>query len=146
MLFKGIMQGGKGIKFWRGGTTHNGSKKDFRENYWAPAIKGEDGVFARVDKMLPIIREPIPKNWSAVIPQEATETIAIGIRSHNGKHYLILANFADHDQTVKVSLGGIYATQVKDFFTGKKLTDIEQGVFNITIGHFNDGYSVLELD
>jgi hypothetical protein len=146
MLFKGIIQGGRGLKFWRGGTTHNGSKNDFRENSWAPAIKGEDGVFARIDKMLPIIREPLAEEWSAVIPQKVAGTVAIGKRTHNGKHYLILANFADSDQTVEIALGGIYVTEARDFFTKEKIADINNGVFNVTIGHFNDGYKVIELD
>ena len=146
MLFKGIIQGGKGLKFWRGGVTHNGSKKDFRENSWASAIKGTDGVFARIDKMLPIIREPLPTNWSAIISQEQTETIAIGKRSHNGTHYLILANFSDKNQTVKISLGGIYVTRANDYFTKQELATVKNGKLLINIGHFNDGYKVLELE
>jgi hypothetical protein len=145
MLFKGIIQGGKSVKFWRGGTTAFGSKKDFRENYWAPAFKGKNGVFSKVDEMLPIIREPLPENWSAVIPQKLVDTVALGVRSHNGKHYIILANFKDEDQEVPISIGGIFATKVVDFFSKKAIGTIDKGVFKVTMGHFNSGYLVLEL-
>ena len=145
MLFKGIIGGGKGMKFWRGGTTHNGSKKDFRKNYWAPALKGPNGVFAKIDKMLPIIREPLAKEWSASVPQAQKDTIAIGERTHNNRHYLILANFADKDQQLKITLTGIKATTVKDYFTHKKLATVKNGSFKIKIGHFNQGYKVLIL-
>ncbi len=146
MLFKGIIGGGKALKFWRGGTTHNGSKKDFRENHWAPAIKGPNGVFAKIDKMLPIIREPLATDWSATVPQAQKDTIAIGERTHAGKHYLIMANFADKDQQVKITLAGIKATKVKDYFTKKQLASVKSGSFTIKIGHFNNGYKVLVLE
>ena len=146
MLFKGIIGGGKSLQFWRGGVTYSGSKKDFRENYWAPAIKGPNGVFAKIDKMLPIIREPQATAWRASITQTQKDTITIGERTHAGKHYIIMANFADKDQQVKITLNGIRATKVKDYFTQQKLTIVKDGSFNVKIGHFNDGYKVLVVE
>ena len=145
MLFKGIIGGGRALKFWRGGTTHNGSKKDFRENYWAPAIKGPNGVFAKIDKMLPIIREPRATDWTATVAQAQKDTIAIGKRTHAGKHYLIIANFADQDQQLKITLTGVNTTQIRDYFTQETLTNIKDNSFTIKIGHFNNGYKVLVL-
>jgi hypothetical protein len=147
MLFKGIIQGGKGLKFWRGGTTHNGSEFDFKDNYWAPALKGKNGIFAKIDQLLPVIRQPLPENWSAVVPQSVSDTIAIGIRDYDKKHYLILANFSEHDKTVKIDIGGIYVTKAKDFFdkSGNSITEIVNGEFEVNIGHFNEGYMVLEI-
>ena len=146
MLFKGIIGGGRALKFWRGGTTHSGSKMDFRENYWAPAIKGPNGVFAKIDKMLPVIREPRATDWDTTISQLQKDTIAIGKRTHAGKHYLIMANFADKDQQVKITLAGIKASKVKDYFTKKQLTSVKSDSFTIKIGHFNNGYKVLVLE
>jgi len=74
------------------------------------------------------------------------DTIAVGERTHAGKHYLILANFADKDQQVKFTLAGIKATKVKDYFTQQELTTVKDGSFSIKIGHFNNGYKVLILD
>ena len=96
--------------------------------------------------MLPIIREPLATDWRATAPQAQKDTIAIGERTHGGKHYLILANFADKDQQVKITLTGVKATKVKDYFTKKQLASVKSGSFTIKIGHFNNGYKVLVLE
>ena len=56
-----------------------------------------------------------------------------------------MTNFADVDQQVNISLNGIQPTEVIDVFTGKEVALVRNGTFIITIGHFNDGYRVLEL-
>ncbi len=152
-LFKGIMQGAKGLQFWRGGTTWNGSKKDFRENVWADGIKGADGAFARIDSMLEdIIVQPLGTEWDAIITTQLRDdnnrpTVAIGTRSKlsEDRNFLILANFADSAQDVKVSLTGITGTAVKDYFTGTELANITNREFTVTIDKDNNGYLVLEI-
>ncbi len=152
-LFKGIMQGAKGLQFWKDGTDHNGSKEDFRENVWADGIKGDNGAFARIDSMLEdIIVQPLGTEWDATIITQLPDsmnrpTVAIGTRSKfsEDRHFLILANFADAAQDVKVSLTGITGAAVKDYFTGTELATISNGEFTVTIDKDNDGYLVLEI-
>ncbi len=152
-LFKGIMQGAKGLQFWKDGTDYKHSKKDFRENVWAYGIKGADGAFARIDSMLEdIIVQPLGTEWDATITtQERDEyqrpTVAIGTRSKlsEDRNFLILANFADAAQDVKVSLTGITGAAVKDYFTGVELANITNSEFTVTIDKDNNGYLVLEI-
>lgn len=147
-IFKGIINGAKGLVFWRGGTNYKGSQMDFRDNVWAPALTGPNGVFARIDSMLiPIISQPLSIPWSATISQKSMETIAIGTRDNkkNGKHYILLANFSDKDQHVDINLDGINISKIKDFFTKKEVGTIKGQKLSINIGHFNNGYLVLEL-
>ncbi|GEM_PF-3273954 len=153
-LFKGIIQGAKGLQFWRGGTTHNDSKKDFRQNIWADGIKGENGAFARIDSMLnDIIIQPLKTDWEATIVSQLLDenkcpTVAIGTRSKlsEGRNFLILANFADAKQDVSVKLSGITGTVVMDYFTKEKLAEINSdGEFTVHIDKDNNGYLVLEI-
>ncbi len=152
-LFKGIMQGAKGLQFWRGGTTHNGSKKDFRKNVWADGIKGDNGAFARIDSMLEdIIVQPLGTEWKATITSQLKDskqrpTVAVGTRSKlsDNRHFIILANFADAAQDVEISLSGITGTAVKDYFTGTELATISNGEFTVNIDKDNKGYLVLEI-
>lgn len=166
-LFFGIIQGGRSVGVWRDGTTHAGTKKDFTKNVWAPALAGysdengkpspritdpatgkkypKGGVFAQIDKMLiPIIRQPRHTEWSATV---SDPYVKIGTRDFKkqNRHFLILANFADKDKKVKVSLGGIDITKAKDFFTGARIKNIDNGVITIPISHSNFGYSVIEF-
>ncbi len=147
-IFKGIINGAKGLVFWRGGTNYKGSQMDFRDNVWAPAIKGTDGVFARIDTMLiPIISQPLSTPWAATLSSEDRQTIAIGTRDNQatGKRYIIMANFSDKDQHVEVNLKRIRISKIKDFFTKKEVGTIRGQKLSINIGHFNSGYLVLEL-
>ena len=144
-IFKGIISGAKALNFWRGGTDHLGCKEDFRENVWADAIKGEDGVFARIDKMLPIIREPLITSWSATVDKPLT--VAIGTREHKGRHYIILSNFSGKDQNIHITLdNAIDAKSVKDYFTNKTIATITDKSFDVKIGHYNSGYLVIEIE
>ena len=148
-IFKGIINGAKGLAFWRGGTTYRGSTMDFRDNVWAPALKGPDGVFARIDSMLiPIITQPLSTPWSATISSEDRQTIAIGTRDNQvtGKHYIILANFSDQDESVQISLNGINATSATNFFTDEPAGTVINNTLTVDIGHYNNGYLVLELN
>ncbi len=147
-IFKGIINGAKGLVFWRGGTNYKGSQMDFRNNVWATSIKGSDGVFARIDSMLtPIITQPLSTPWTAAISSEDRQTIAIGTRDNQatGKHYIIMANFSDKDQHVEVNLERIRISKIKDFFSQKEIVTIKGQKLSINIGHFNNGYLVLEL-
>ncbi len=145
-IFKGIINGAKGLKFWRGGTDYKDSEYDFRNNVWAPALKGPDGVFARIDSMLiPIITKPIKTNWSAEISPEQRSIIAIGTRDGDDKHYIIISNFSDSDETVEINLNNIIVSNVKDFFTKEDVGTINGQTLSVSVGHFNEGYLVLEL-
>ena len=141
-IFKGIGTGAKGLNFWRAGSTvPRACKKKLEDNVWIPAIKD---VFSKIDTMLPIIKEPLGTNWSATVDNPTL--VSIETREHNGKYYLILANFASTDMLVDINLEGLSVTKVKDYFTKEHLKDISNNFFSITIGHHNNGYLVLELD
>ncbi len=145
-IFKGIINGAKGLIFWRGGTTYKDSQMDFRDNVWADALKGADGVFARIDSMLmPIIKQPIGTSWEADIPVANRVTISIGTRDNGDKHYILLSNFADVDTTINITLNGIDVSSVKDFFTKQTVGTLNNNVLTVKVGHFNDGYMVLEM-
>ena len=135
-LFYGIIQGGKAVSVWRDG----GAEGNFQNKVWAKSIKN---VFEKIDKMLPIIKEPHSTKWSATINNNPH--INIGVRDHNNNSYLILSNHAQTDKIVTISLQGIKAKGVQDYFTNEKLAIIKNNQFQLTIGHGNDGYKVLRL-
>lgn len=144
-LFKSIGNGAKGLMFWRGGKTASKFKcpKDFTQNKWASDIKGKDGVFAKIDKLLPIIREPLYTNWSATVDNK---DISIATRDHNGVHYLILTNFSNKKQKVLINLENLKISKVKNFFTKKSLLFLKNNqTFNVEIEKHNKGYLVLEI-
>ena len=144
-LFKSIGDGAKGLMFWRGGKTPSKFKcpKDFTQNKWASEIKGKDGVFAKIDKLLPIIREPLDTNWSATVDNK---DISIATLDHNGIQYLILANFSNRKQEVLIKLKNLKISKVENFFTKKSLLFLKNTHnFNIKIGKHNKGYLVLEI-
>jgi len=142
-IFKGIGSGAKGLNFWRaGGGLPSTCEEDFEDNVWVPVIKN---VFSKIDTMLPIIKEPLETYWSAKV--DNPELVSIGTRDHNGKHYLILANFGYNDSSIKVSLSNLSVNNVRDFFTQTLLTNVDStGEFVVSIGHHNNGFLVLELD
>ena len=140
-IFKGIGAGARGLNFWRAGATvPSVCKKNFEDNVWVPVIKD---VFNKIDQMLPIIKEPLGTSWSATVDDPTV--VSIGTRDHNGKHYIILANFAPNDLTVNIKLSGLDAKSVHDYFTQDHWADINNGEFSIKIGHHNNGFLVLEL-
>lgn len=142
-IFKGISEGAKGLNFWRAGDgVPDVCPKNFEDNYFAPALKS---VFAKIDKMLPIIEQPLNTTWSAEV--DRYNLVALGTRENAGKHYIILANFADKDLSIKVKLQGLKTNSVKDYFSKKLLSKVNnKGIFTINIGHNNSGFLVLELE
>ena len=143
-IFKGIGEGAKGLNFWRAGrNVPFGCPENFEDNVWAPAIKD---VFSKIDQMLPIIKEPVGTHWSATVDNPALVSIATRGDKH-GKHYIVLANFADRDLNVNINLENINAFVVRDYFTKKHITNIsENRTFSVSIGHHNSGFRVLELE
>ncbi len=146
-LFFGIIQGGKALGMWRDGTEFQPSggepcQLNFEDNVWAPAVKGEDGIFARLDTMLPLIREPHWTRWSA---SSNESKVRIGTRNYAGDHYIILSNHADEPKTVNVFIDGIEFTGAEDYFTGEFINSSLDGEVDIPIGHHNDGYRVVRL-
>ena len=145
-IFKGLGEGAKALTFWRGGkkVKRYGCPEDFTKNVWASSIKGENGVFKLIDKLLPILREPLETKWSASV--DLPETISVGTRDHNSKHYLILANFANKTQKIKITLKNLKVLEVKNFFTKKSLYFTKKSKeFFININKHNNGYLILEL-
>ena len=145
-IFKGLGEGAKSLAFWRGGKglkSYN-CPEDFTKNVWASNIKGENGVFKLIDKLLPILREPLKTKWSALV--DLKSMISIAPRDHNSKHYLILANFSNKSQKIKITLKNLEIKEVKNFFTKKSLfLSKKSKEFYIDINKHNNGYLVLEL-
>ena len=146
-LFFGIIQGGRALTVWRDGEPANNTKpqligvpNDFRDNVWADAFRDE--VSGRLDTMLPIIKTPQFTTWTATT--DVYPEVRMGTREADGKGYLILANFADEDKTVTVTLDGFTASTARDFFTGNNIT-VNGNTLTFSIGHHNQGYKVIEL-
>ena len=145
-IFKGLGEGAKALTFWRGGKglKRYNCPEDFTKNVWASSIKGEDGIFALIDKLLPILREPLETKWSASV--DVPSTVSIAPRDYNSKHYLFLANFANKAQKVRIKLKNLKVSQVENFFTKKSLCFNKKSKdFFINIDKHNKGYLVLEL-
>jgi len=142
-IFKGIGAGAKGLNFWRAGEgVPDICPQRFEKNYFASAIKE---IFGKIDKMLPIIQEPLNTTWSARVNKY--KLVSLGKRDYADKHYLILANFADNDLDIEVTLKNLNIKKVKNYFTQELLTTVNnKNKFNIKIGHNNSGFLVLELE
>ena len=146
-LFFGIIQGGRALGMWRDGTEFQpvGGEPcplNFEDNVWAPAVKGPDGVFARLDTMLPLLREPHWTRWNA---SSSVNNIRIGTRDYAGEHYLIISNHADETQEVPIQIDGIQVAGAADFFTGEVFSPAVDNTVEIPIGFHNEGYRVVRL-
>lgn len=145
-IFKGLGEGAKALTFWRGGKglDQYNCPKDFTKNVWASSLKGDHGIFKLIDKLLPILREPLETRWSASV--DLRSTVSIASRDHDSKHYLILANFANKAQKVKITLNNLSVLEVENFFTKKALYFTKKSKeFFIDIDKYNNGYLILEL-
>jgi hypothetical protein len=140
-LFYGILMGGRAISVWRDGSTQVGVKPDFRDNVWAAAFR--DDVSPKIDQMLPLLEQPHFTKWGASTNQ--FPNVRIGTRELSGVAYLILANFAETDLPVTVTLNGLTATEALDMFTGATIADVKNGSFQFTLGHHNSGYRVIRM-
>ena len=135
-LFYGLIQGGKGVSIWRDG----GSERNFQNYFWSKDIKQ---VFKNIDKMLPFL---IGQNQVKWFTQCNNPWIKIGGRSWNGRNFLIISNHSNKDEFIEVHLDAIPNIKyVKDYFSDKKVSRVEKNSFSLKIGHYNSGYSVLEL-
>lgn len=145
-IFKGLGEGAKALTFWRGGKGLDkySCPEDFTKNIWATTIKGKEGIFSLIDKLLPILREPLGTKWTASV--DVPFTVSIASRDYDSKHYLFIANFANKIQKITVTLKNLKVVQVKNFFTKKSLNFTKKrGEFSITIDKHNKGYLILEL-
>ncbi len=141
-LWFGIIQGGKVISVWKDGEgdgSDNNEPKPFQEYAWATDIKK---VFAEVDSMAAIIREPHWTKWK--VHFEGSEYVNLGTREHNGEAYVILSNHSDSDESVTLSFEDIAPTAVKDYLGDKGTFDVVDNKVTVTIGHGNKGYLVLK--
>jgi pimeloyl-ACP methyl ester carboxylesterase len=142
-LWFGIIQGGKVISVWRD-DDGNGSSidkpKPFQSYAWATDIKK---VFAEVDSMAAIIREPHWTKWKVHV--SGSEYVNIGTREHNGTGYVILSNHSDKDERVTLHFDGIHPSSVKDHLGQAGQYDIVDDKVTVTLGHGNRGYLVLKL-
>ena len=142
-LFYGIIQGGTALNVWRDGAEVGDVKSlKFSETVWGPVIKGPNGVFAKIDKMLPIIRQSDDVAWRVT---SNNKNIRIGKRDLNGEHYLILSNHSDKPENITLSFEGINSTQALDYFSNTKIGELNNGRLDVNIGYHNNGYKVIKL-
>lgn len=135
-LFYGLIQGGKAVSIWRDGSTEG----DFQKYYWSKNIKQ---VFTRIDKMLPFLIGSIETKWSA---ETKNPWIKLGARSLEGKNFLIISNHNSKDEKFKVKIKGLSRIKyVRDYFSEKNIVEVKDNSFILNIGHYNFGYSVVEL-
>jgi len=146
-IFKGLGEGAKALTFWRGGKhlEQYNCPNDFTENVWAKSIKGQDGIFKKIDTLLPILREPLKTDWNASV--NIPSLISISPRDYNSKHYLFLANFSKKEHNITIKLKGLKISNVKNIFSKKNLIfNKKRSEFSIYINKYNKGYLVLELN
>lgn len=141
-LFYGLIQGGKALSIWRDEASDgNGSRIDFRTQFWADAFRDE--ISPRLDLMLEIIEKPHFTNWSA--SSDKFPDVRVGTRELDDIGFLIVSNFAPNDNLVKITLEDFNASKAVDFFTRETISDINGSSFFFTIEHNNSGYKVIEL-
>ncbi len=142
-LWFGIIQGGKAVAVWKDGNGDGSSDnkpKPFQEYTWAPKI---NKVFAEVDRMAAIIREP---HWTAwKVHLQGSEYVNIGTREHNGDAFVIISNHSDNDERIRLSFEGITPHHVTDYLGNSGSHSVENGSVSLQIGHGNSGYLVLKL-
>ena len=57
----------------------------------------------------------------------------------------MLSDLSETDQAVDITLNNINVTSIKDFFTKEDVGKINGQTLSVSVGHFNEGYLVLEL-
>ncbi len=142
-LWFGIIQGGKVVSVWSDGEgdgSNVNKPKPFQAYAWAKDIKK---VFAEVDSMAAIIREPHWTEWKAHF--EGSEYVNLGTREYKGEAYVILSNHSDSDESVTLSFEDIAPTAVKDHLGDRGTFTVVNNKVTVTVGHGNQGYLVLKL-
>jgi len=134
-IYEALIQGAKGIGFWR--DTYKSELRPSVESlpWWSdlPNIRRE------IDKLFPLIRESPWTDWS-LTHQDAS--IEVGTRDYNGEGYVILVNKSTTKKTVSFEIKGLsYKPHVvQDYFTAKEIAEISDETFTVTLPGIGSGH------
>jgi len=130
VLYDAIIQGAKGLGFWRDFYSPSQGKSVDQRTWWPdfPSLRRE------IDQLLPIIRKPHWTSW-ALIPPQGETNISFGTRDYQGEGFVILTNKSSSSKTVTFTIQGLsYQPQkVHDFFTENEVTNVSNGSFTVTL-------------
>ena len=134
-LYNSLIQGARGMGFWRDFFNVSGQKSVDQWEWWndLPNLRRE------IDRLLPIIRQPHWTEWT-LAPQKKNP-LSFGTRDYEDEGYVILVNTSKSPVTVTYKIEGLdYQPQaVHDFFTDKKVSSVSKGSFTITLPGYGIG-------
>ena len=113
LLFAALARGGKGFAFWKDG----GSQPAIETKPWWNDF---DKVAKKVQKLLPIIREPHWTSWELKYNKTDDEDgIVVGTRDYNGKRFMIISSRFDNNENVTFTTPDKNISDVRDYYTNE---------------------------
>jgi hypothetical protein len=134
-LYNAIVFGAKAVGYWR-----DFYGPDLEQDEWSvgeadkkPWWPDFPNLRREVDQLLPIIREPHWKTWTATL--DVPDSVRVGTRDHEGEGYLILVNQTSKPQTVRLTLAGLpyRATEARDYYGDEKVASIVDGSLSVSL-------------
>jgi hypothetical protein len=125
ILFGAIAKGARGMAFWRDGGTAGDIKN---QPWWSELPK----ISQEIKQMMPLIRADHHTSWSV---KSDNNNLIFGTRTVNNIGYMIIANPTRSKKTVTFTLKNLpyKANLVKDYFTKKSITKVQNNNFSITM-------------
>lgn len=109
ILYRCIAEGGKMFNLWSDGTNTDlaaGGNVGANIEY-EPSFADFPNMFAEMNKLLPLIRQPLVTDWSVT---SSNASVKAWPRSYNGVPYVILSNTAGTSQTTTLTFSGVTGT------------------------------------
>lgn len=106
LLYRCIAEGGKMFSLWSDNRNTNlalGGSQGVNLEY-EPSYPDFPYMFAEANKLLPLIRTPLPTDWSV---SSSNSNVRAWARSYNGVPYVILSNLVGSSQTTTLTFTGV---------------------------------------
>ncbi len=127
LIFAAIARGGKGFAFWKDG----GSQPSIETKAWWSDF---DKVTQKIQKLLPIIREPHWSDWELKYSKADDEDgLVVGTRDFNNKRVMIVANRSDTQTNVTFTTPDKVIGGVRDYYTGEIVANGIGNSFTLTV-------------
>jgi len=125
ILYGAIAKGARGVGFWRDGGSAGKIEK-------RPVARQLPKIAKEIKALMPLIRTSHETKWHASYDNQK---LIFGTRTLDQKGYLIIANPTRKKVTATFTVDGLsyIPTKAEDYFSHRKITDVNKGKMQITV-------------
>jgi hypothetical protein len=133
IIFAAIARGGKGFAFWR----DSGSQPEIETKVWWDSFPQ---TVAKIEKLLPLIREPHWTNWKLEYSEfDDEDGIVVGKRDYNDKRCMVVASRADISKTITFSTPDRDMGTLYNFFDNSLVASPSAGSVTLSLPAHGSG-------